>query len=96
MKEYILDDLINDNARVLLILYNNQVNVRDKNIIPLSQIDIAEETGFSKNKVYSIFSTLQKNNYIKTISKGKYQLTEKSNVIIKTLISADKKIKESN
>lgn len=94
MNSYILNDFINDNTRVLLVMYENQVNVRDMDIIPLNQLDIAEETGFSKNKVYSIFSVLQKKNYVKTIGKGKYQLTEKSNIIIHNLLSADKKVKE--
>lgn len=94
MIDYILDDLINDNTRVLLVMHQNQVKILDKDVIPLNQLEIAEATGFSKNKVYSIFSTLQKNNYIVSVGKGKYQLTQKSNIIINNMLNADKKAKE--
>ena len=62
-----IKDFTNDNFIILKTMYDNQVTVLNETQIPLSQIQIAEALGYSKNKVYSIFKMLQKNGYIEAI-----------------------------
>lgn len=87
-----IKDFTNDNFIILKTMYDNQVTVLNETQIPLSQIQIAEALGYSKNKVYSIFKMLQKNGYIEAIGKGKYRLSDTSIVIIETIEKLDKKL----
>ena len=87
-----INDFVNDNFIILKIMYDNQVTVLNEPQIPLSQIQIADALGYSKNKVYSVFKKLQQEGYIKAIGKGKYRLSDTSVVIIETIEKLDKKL----
>ena len=52
-----INDLVNDNFIILKTMYDNQVTVLNEKQIPLTQIQIAEALGYSKNKVYATFNT---------------------------------------
>lgn len=88
-----INDFLNDNFIILKIMYDNQVTVLNETQIPLSQIQIADALGYSKNKVYSVFKKLQQEGYIETIGKGKYRLSDTSIVIIETMEKLDKELK---
>ena len=85
-----INDFLNDNFIILKTMYDNQVTVLNETQIPLSQIQIADALGYSKNKVYSVFKKLQQEGYIEAIGKGKYRL---SIVIIETMEKLDKELK---
>lgn len=85
-------ELVNDNYIVLKVLYDNQVTVLGETQIPLTQLDIGKSLGFSKNKVYSIFKTLQKQGYIETAKRGKYRLTDSAIVIIEDIKRLEEKL----
>lgn len=87
------NDFMNDNFIILKMMYDNQVTVLNEIQIPLSQIQIADALGYSKNKVYSVFKTLQQEGYVQAINKGKYRLSDTSIVIIETMEKLDKKLK---
>ena len=87
-----INDFLNDNFIILKTMYDNQVTVLNETQIPLSQIQIADALGYSKNKVYSVFKKLQQEGYIEAIGKGKYRLSDTSIVIIETMEKLDKKI----
>lgn len=72
----------NDNYKILKFLYDNQIVILNKKVIPLTQIEIANELNFSKMKVNSIFLTMQEQDIITRECKGKYRLTEKAEKII--------------
>lgn len=59
-----INDFLNDNFIILKTMYDNQVTVLNETQIPLSQIQIADALGYSKNKVYSVFKKLQQEGYI--------------------------------
>lgn len=88
-----INDFLNDNFIILKTMYDNQVTVLNENQIPLSQIQIADALGYSKNKVYSVFKKLQQEGYIEAIGKGKYRLSDTSIVIIETMEKLDKELK---
>lgn len=75
-----INDFVNDNFIILKTMYDNQVTVLNETQIPLSQIQIADALGYSKNKVYSVFKKLQQEGYIEAI------------VIIETMEKLDKKL----
>lgn len=87
-----INDLVNDNFIILKTMYDNQVTILNERQIPLTQVQIAEALGYSKNKVYSVFKKLQQEGYIEAIGKGKYRLSDTSIVIIETMEKLDKKL----
>ena len=87
-----INDFVNDNFIILKTMYDNQVTVLNETQIPLSQIQIADALGYSKNKVYSVFKKLQQEGYIESIGNGKYRLSDTSIVIIETMEKLDKKL----
>lgn len=80
-----MKDFMNDNYTVLKIMYDNEVTVFDKTEVRLSQLEIAQALGFSKNKVCNIFQNLQEKGYVKFLNRGKYQLSTDAVRIIKTI-----------
>lgn len=57
-----------------------QIQVKDKEIVPLSQQDIADIVQLSKKKVNTIIAELKESGYViqQSPSRGKYLLTEKA------------------
>lgn len=85
-----LDNFLNDNYLILKLLYDNQVIVFGEEVIPITQNDVCEKLGFSKNKIYKIFQNFQQDGILICHSKGKYSLTNKAKYIIEEI----EKIKE--
>ena len=54
-------------------------------VIPLTQQEIATTLKCSKMKINSMFSILQKQDYIEQKTRGKYVLTDKAENIIETI-----------
>lgn len=75
-----LEFFSNDRFRVLQCMLERQINVMGKNIVPLSQQDIADVVQLSKKKVNTIIGELKENGYIQQQSstRGKYLLTDKA------------------
>lgn len=75
-----LEFFSNDRFRVLQCMLERQIDVMGKNIVPLSQQDIADVVQLSKKKVNTIIGELKGNGYIQQQSstRGKYLLTDKA------------------
>ena len=82
---------LNDNFKVLDLLYNNQVKINKAYICPMTQQEIGEGLGFSLMKVYAIMLTLRQEGYIDRYknSRGRYVLTTKAKKLL-TMLEANK------
>lgn len=80
-----MDMFVNDNYRLLKFLYDNQTEVLNEIIIPLSQTQISENLGISKGKVNAIMKELIDSGYILSEVRGKYRLSDASATIIKCI-----------
>jgi Mn-dependent DtxR family transcriptional regulator len=76
---------LNDYYDLLKLMRDNEVVILDEKVIPLTQQQIAETLKYSKMKVNSMFRILQKENFVKQKTRGKYVLTDKAETIIDTL-----------
>lgn len=56
---------MNDNYKLLKLMYDNQIIVINKKFVPLTQMELSTELGFSKMKTNAIFLDLQQEGYIK-------------------------------
>lgn len=83
----LIDLITNDYYKTLMIIYNNQITVDNKTYCPLSQEEIANKIGVSRNTMGAIIRNLRKENIIYCIEgqTKKYFLDE-------SVISALKKI----
>lgn len=92
MEEFTLEFFVNDRYKLLDILCNNQVKIKEDFFIPLSQQEIADISHFSKLKTNKILNELIEKELVETYQgkKGKYALTERAykilNLIQKTNI----------
>ena len=68
----------NDNYKVLKFLYNNQIQVKDKYYIILSQQEIADMVQFSKLKTNGIMQELREKGFIDNYEnkRRKYVITD--------------------
>lgn len=75
---------LNDNFKVLHLLYCNQVKINSVYICPMTQQEIGDGLGFSLMKVNSIMLTLQQEGYIEKYknSRGRYKITIKGNRVL--------------
>lgn len=74
-----LDYFANDKYKVLECMFQRQIPVNGKNVVKLSQQEIADILSFTKPKVNSIIADLKKDGYIIQHScRGKYSLTSKA------------------
>lgn len=80
---------VNDNYKLLKLLYDNQTVILGEKVVPLRQIEIANTLGFSKMKTNAIFVKLQEQELIKQEARGKYTLTEKAEKIVKYIEKID-------
>ena len=75
-----LDYFVNDKYKVLECMFQRQISVNGKNVVKLSQQEIADILSFTKPRVNSIIADLKKDGYIIQHScRGKYSLTSKAN-----------------
>lgn len=84
-----LELFVNDNYKLLKLLYENQTVILGEKVVPLRQIEIANTLGFSKMKTNAIFVKLQEQELIKQEARGKYTLTEKAEKIVKYIEKID-------
>ena len=70
----------NDRYKVLQCMAERQIQMKDKDVVPLSQQDIADIVQLSKKKVNTIIAELKESGYViqQSPSRGKYSLTEKA------------------
>ena len=75
-----LEFFSNDRYKVLQCMAQRQIEVNGKEIVPLSQQDIADVVQLSKKKVNIIIRELKENGYIvqKSPTRGKYSLATKA------------------
>ena len=68
----------NDNYKVLKFLYDNQIQVKDKHYIILSQQEIADMVQFSKLKTNGIIQDLREKGFIDNYEnkRRKYIITD--------------------
>lgn len=83
---------MNDNYKLLKLMYDNQIIVINKKFVPLTQMELSTELGFSKMKTNAIFLDLQQEGYIKKIARGKYCLSDKAERIVSTIDKMEKEI----
>jgi predicted transcriptional regulator len=77
-------------------MYNNQVMVLNEKVVPISQLQICDLLGYSKNKVNQIFGVLQKGGCITAVGRGKYKLSDEAISMIEMVEKIDKKLQSSN
>lgn len=71
---------VNDKFKVLECMANRQISVNNKQVIKLSQQEIADILHFTKTKVNTIVGELKSHGYLTQIStRGGYVLTDKAN-----------------
>lgn len=87
-----MDLFLNDNYKLLKLLYDNQSVVLDKRVIPLTQAEICAALGMSKVKVNSMFVEFQKEGLLIQESRGKYSLTDIAETIVNSIVHIDRKI----
>ena len=75
---YTLEYFTNDNYKVLKFLYDNQIQVKDKYYIILSQQEIADMVQFSKLKTNGIMQDLRERGFIDNYEnkRRKYVITD--------------------
>lgn len=83
---------MNDNYKLLKLMYDNQTTVLNKKVVPLTQLELSSELNFSKMKTNALFVELQKEGLIVQETMGKYSLTVRSETIIKGIEQLEKKL----
>lgn len=79
-----VDMFLNDNYRVLVVLYENQQEINNHVFTAITQQEIADNLGYSLMKINAIIIKLKKYGYINHYrnSRGRYQLTNKAYILI--------------
>lgn len=79
-----VDMFLNDNYRVLMVLYENQQEINNHVFTAITQQEIADNMGYSLMKINAIIIKLKKYGYINPYrnSRGRYQLTDKAYILI--------------
>ena len=77
----------NDTYKLLKFLYDNQIEIKNKKYVALSQQEIADSLHFSKNKTNKIIQELKKDNFIDTFNntKGKYIVSDKGSKVVSVI-----------
>lgn len=83
---------MNDNYKLLKLMYDNQTTVLNKKVVPLTQLELSSELNFSKMKTNALFVELQKEGLIVQETRGKYSLTDRSETIIRAIEQLEKKL----
>lgn len=82
--------LLNDYYDLLKLMHDNEAIILEEKIIPLTQQQIATSLNYSKMKVNSMFSVLQKKGFVEQKTRGKYVLTDTAESILKTIEKLDR------
>ena len=82
-----LVNFTNNKYKILKFLYDNQIEIKNKKYVVLSQQEIADSLHFSQNKTNKIIRELKKDNFIDSYNntKGKYVITDKENKVISVI-----------
>lgn len=82
--EFTLEFFSNDRYKVLKLLCDNQIKVKNDFYVPLSQQEIADIAHFSKLKTNKILNELIENECIDYFNgkRGKYAITKKGYKVI--------------
>ena len=82
-----LEYFANDNYKVLKFLYDNQIQVKDKYYIILSQQEIADMVQFSKLKTNGILQELREKGFIDNYEnkRRKYVITDIGKQVIELI-----------
>ena len=82
-----LVNFTNNKYKILKFLYDNQIEIKNKKYVVLSQQEIADSLHFSKNKTNKIIRELKKDKFIDSYNntKGKYVITDKENKVISVI-----------
>lgn len=84
-------NFVNEKTKVLLIIRDNQLRIKDKNICPLNQQEIAGLVPCGKLKVNQIIKKLVQEGYVKMVhAKGRYFITNKGYELLEKM-SLDEK-----
>ena len=84
-----LEFFTNNRYLVLKTLYEHQIEINNAEICPITQQEIADALGCSKEKVNMVLNELIDNGYVQIYNntKGRYVLTEDAKKIMKKLKS---------
>ena len=79
-------NFINDKTRILLIISENQLEIKGKNICPLNQQEIASLAHCGKLKANQIIKEFIEEGYLEMIhAKGRYLITAKGYVLLEKM-----------
>ncbi|MBE6114367.1 MAG: hypothetical protein E7191_04725 [Erysipelotrichaceae bacterium] len=85
--EFTLEFFANERYRMLKLLCDNQIQVKEEFFVPLSQQQIADLAHWSKLKSNRILGELMELGYVTNFdgSKGKYGITEKGHKVLRLI-----------
>lgn len=85
--DFTLEFFSNDRYKVLMLLRDNQIKVKDDTYISLSQQEMADMLHFAKVKTNKILKELQENGYVSCYkgTRGKYCITDKGYTALKLI-----------
>ena len=85
MKRNELDLFINDKFRILQVLKDTEQEIDGKRFSPVLYEEIASKLHLSRQTIAKYIDILKSNGYVKTLMKGRIQLTEKGTKILEEL-----------
>ncbi|HAU5019177.1 TPA: hypothetical protein JD074_04360 [Clostridioides difficile] len=97
MSNYLMEKLTTNSYKILKIIYDNQIIMKDgSRFTPMTQAEMAENMGVSKITINTIIKELQDNKLIYTYKsyRGRYCLTKKAMIIIDGFEIINAKLKE--
>ena len=89
-----MEMFLNDNYKLLKLLYDNQTTILDKKVVPLTQEEVCSVLNMSKVKVNSMFVEFQKGGLLVQETRGKYSLTDTADTIIINIEQLAKKLQQ--
>ena len=82
--EFTLEFFANDRFKLLKLLCDNQIKVKDNYYVALSQQEIADIAHFSKLKTNKLLNELIDNEFVAYFNgkRGKYMITDKGHKVL--------------
>ena len=85
MKKYDLDIFYSDKFRIMLLLRDTMQTIGDVTFSPLLYEEMGKELHLTRQTISKHVDVLKKEGYIKTIIRGRTQITEKGYKLIEKL-----------
>lgn len=85
MKKYDLDIFYSDKFRIMLLLRDTTQTINDVSFSPLLYEEMGKELHLTRQTVSKHVEVLRKEGYIKTLIRGRTQITEKGYKLIEKL-----------